>query len=256
MDKVRISTITAVCELSNNINLQLLYNKLQINDTIKYIEYGNIPGSNKYNYKGYSVKNKKKTRKKNKRNIFFNQATIHLYLQKLINVKVFNNGKIQMTGLNNKTSITDVIHEFINQIELYDKNIFIYETEYSSPRILNEQIVLINSDFDIGFSINREKLYRLLIDNGYFCTFEPCQYPGINVKYYNNNLYTDGICKCTVLCNGKSNGKGNGHCKKITLAIFKSGKIIITGGQNMNQINNAYNFIVPFINKHKTLINN
>ena len=32
-------------------------------------------------------------------NIFFNQATLHILLNKIINVKVFNNGKIQMTGL-------------------------------------------------------------------------------------------------------------------------------------------------------------
>ena len=39
-------------------------------------------------------------------------------------------------------------------------------------------------------------------------------------------------------------GKGkNGNCKKITIAVFKSGCAIVTGGQNPKQINIAYDFI-------------
>ena len=43
--------------------------------------------------------------------------------------------------------------------------------------------------------------------------------------------------------NGEGNGNGEGECKKITVSTFQSGKIIVTGGRNMRQIKDAYNFI-------------
>ena len=49
------------------------------------------------------------------------------------------------------------------------------------------------------------------------------------------------------MCNGKGNACGDGDCKKVTIAIFKSGKVIITGGQNKSQINESYRFISNFI---------
>jgi TATA-box binding protein (TBP) (component of TFIID and TFIIIB) len=46
------------------------------------------------------------------------------------------------------------------------------------------------------------------------------------------------------ICDGKGH---NGACKKITIAVFKSGKIIITGGQTMEHIHTAHEFICGFI---------
>ena len=57
-----------------------------------------------------------------------------------------------------------------------------------------------------------------------------------------------GICDCEKPCNGK--GKDN-TCKRITIAVFKSGKIIITGGRNKNQIQTAYEFITDFVNENR-----
>ena len=44
-------------------------------------------------------------------------------------------------------------------------------------------------------------------------------------------------------CNGKGLGNGDGDCKKITIAVFNSGKIIITGGNSFNQVLISYEFI-------------
>ena len=73
--------------------------------------------------------------------------------------------------------------------------------------------------------IDREALHRLIIEKGYYSSYEPCTYPGVNIKYYENPLLNNnGICNCEITCNGK--GK-NDTCKKIKIAAFKSGKIII-----------------------------
>ena len=108
--------------------------------------------------------------------------------------------------------------------------------------IVNYKIVLINSDFDIGFKINREKLYRYMLDRNVYCTYEACTYPGVNIKYYYNTDYkTNGICNCESMCDGKSDDENK--CKKITIAVFKSGKIIITGAQTYNQLDIVYKYI-------------
>ena len=66
-----------------------------------------------------------------------------------------------------------------------------------------------------------------------------------------NTRNHSGTCGCSRLCNGKGNGCGDGECKKVTIAVFKSGKIIITGGQNKDQINESYRFITNFIRGRK-----
>jgi len=112
---------------------------------------------------------------------------------------------------------------------------------------------LINSDFDIGFKINREKLHRLVTDSGYYSSFEPIIYPGVNIKYYYNvnNPSQNGICQCNCICNGKGH---NNNCKKITIAVFNSGKALVTGGRNIKEINTAHNFITTLIEENKGLL--
>ena len=53
MDTPRISTMTAVSKLSEHINIEKMYESLEIDDIVKFIEY-------KTKYKGYSKKLDKK----------------------------------------------------------------------------------------------------------------------------------------------------------------------------------------------------
>jgi len=90
-----------------------------------------------------------------------------------------------------------------------------------------------------------------MLDKNIYCTYESCTYPGVNIKFYYNKsnallneggeLYYTGVCDCSTVCDGKSNGVVK--CKKITIAVFKSGKIIITGAQTYEQLNIVYKFI-------------
>ena len=50
-----------------------------------------------------------------------------------------------------------------------------------------------------------------------------CKY----MKYFINTNTNDGICKCNSVCDGKGLANGDGDCKKITIAVFKSGKTIV-----------------------------
>ena len=238
---LRISTITSVLKLSQKIDLEKVYKGIPISENyIPYIEYGcnNVP-------RGFSEKSLIKKRKKKKKKIFYNQSTIHvMHDGKLMNVKLFNNGRIQITGLKNEGQATKLVKKLIE----YFKD---FEIISDYTELIENKIVLINSDFDLGFEINRDNLHSEIIENDIYSSYEPCIYPGVNIKYFINTNNSCGICECENICNGKGNGCGDGDCKKVTIAVFKSGKVIITGGQNKDQIIESYRFITNFIENKK-----
>lgn len=249
-ENLRISTHTATCKINSNINLKVLAENLELNKNIIYIEYGNSVRKG-VNSKQLSVK------KMNKKKIFFNQIT--MIIQPEIgfknNVKLFNNGSISMTGLkaldHGKKSV-NIILDLIKNLSDNEGN---YVLDNNDCKIIDYNIVLINSDFYIGYEIKRDELHKILI-NKYkiFSSFEPCIYPGVNSKFYWNEDYKDhefcGRCYCKKSCSGKGNARGDGNCKTITIAAFQSGSIIITGARNIEQINIAYNFINNIFTKH------
>lgn len=241
---LRISTITSVLKLSQIIDLEKIYKQIPISKSyIPYIEYGcdNIP-------RGFSEKSLIKKRKKKKRKIFYNQATIHAIQDgKIMNVKLFNNGRIQITGLKNENQGAKLVKKLLQ----YFKD---FEVINDYTELIENKIVLINSDFDLGFEIDREKLHYEIIENDIYSSYEPCIYPGVNIKYFININNRCGICECEKTCNGKGDGCGDGDCKKVTIAVFKSGKVIITGGQNKDQIIESYRFITNFIENKKEII--
>ena len=135
--------------------------------------------------------------------------------------------------------ISCAIIEYEQNIKEHNKDI--YEGDIS---ILSFDVVLINSDFDIKYKINRELLHRDILAKEMCSSYEPTIYPGVNMKYYYNTKYkAGGVCQCTKRCDGKGTGCGDGECKRVTIAIFNSGKIIITGGKTMEQLTISYNFI-------------
>jgi TATA-box binding protein (TBP) (component of TFIID and TFIIIB) len=239
MDNLRISTMTAICNISDEIDLKMCYDKLEINDLIHFIELKGYPD------KGFSKKSQKKKRKIKDKKVFYNQITLHVFDKKVVNVKIFNNGRIQMTGLKFKEQGINVINKLIKEIKKYNTNECIFSNEL---KLSNYNIVLINSDFDIKYKVNRDLLHRDIIGLGMYSSYEPTIYPGVNIKYYDNKIYNDGICRCCNKCNGKGKGNGDGDCKKITIAVFNSGKIIITGGNSFEQVITSYNFIYNLLN--------
>jgi len=245
--ELHVSAIVQISKLTTNINLYELANNLCINDKILYIEHGvEIT-------KGYNPKNKPKKKLKKLKKFFYNQVTIHIKCDKTINMKIFNNGRVQMTGINNDKQGLESINILLNEIHKLSEESKL--SIFDSETIIKEgdiETVLINSDFDIYHEVDRENLHRLIIERGYYSSYEPCTYPGVNIKYYHNPIHNNfGICDCEKPCNGK--GKDN-TCKKITIAVFKSGKIIITGGRSKENIQTAYKFITEFINENKEQI--
>ena len=231
--------MTACSEIRSNIDLSKLYENTHVSDFIKYVEHGDN------NYKGYALKNDKKKRKEKAKKTFFNQVTMHcFYDDKIINVKFFNNGKIQMTGLKYE----------VQGINLFNNKLFNLIKDYKDTfdeknlKLYNYRIVLINSDFALDSPVDRDIVQNKLMEYNYYSTYEPCVYPGVNIKYYFNTNNDNGVCKCKNICRGKGNGDGDGECKRVTIAIFKGGNIIITGAKFREQLYICKDFITDFIN--------
>ena len=257
---LRISTMTAVCNINIVIKLEDLYHNIKFLDDetledgypyVKNCQFSNQPT------KGYlvPVKSKRAKTKTKAKNCFQNQSTLIIGLSntRQINLKIFRNGKIQMTGLKSEEEGYLAVNTLIKKItDISEKVSTFITSEVKTPVLTDFSIVLINSDFSAGFRIKREKLYELLFKSGMYVSYEPDIYPGVNAKYYwnVNNHKSDGICRCTGLCDGKGNGEGDGNCKKVTIATFQSGNVIITGARKNIQTKSAYDYINNIFSKN------
>ena len=261
----KVSTITATGSVNSLINLDIFYSEVELIDNadqvegIIYIEFGTRDTATIC--RGVKPKKRKASRRNKKGKRFNNQVTVILKMWEsnvlvYVNVKVFKNGNIQMTGLKDIDQGPRVIDHIIKQInDIYGKGYQQVVATFDQIMNLNYRIRLINSDFRIGLEIKRDKLNKL-IQSTYlvFSSFEPCIYPGVKIQYFWNgetDAAYDGRCKCEGVCRGKGCGLGEGQCKKITIAAFQSGCIIITGAQNYKQIEDAYEFICKVVKDNR-----
>ena len=200
------------------------------------------------------------TKRKVTEKTFFNQATLVVRKKlsedrgwKEVNIKMFANGGIQMTGVPTSEFSQETIQYVIQAINEKDPEIFTGKSGMTKFRVQ-----LINSDYSINRQIYQEKLHKIL-SNTYnlFSSHESTIYQGVNTKYYYNkkgDVLKPGICVCKNPCTGQGTGDGDGDCKRITISPFSSGKIIITGAREMDQINEAYEFFNEILMEHRNEI--
>lgn len=190
---------------------------------------------------------------------FFNSFAliIRIYFEgefKELHVKVFNTGKMEIPGVRSIellyktiTHLCCVLNEITGDNYTYIKD--------------NIDTVLINSNFNCGYFINREKLFNLLKHKYKLITmYDPCSYPGIQTKFYFNKCkeIQDGICNCVVACNKKNNNdkiNKDNKCKEISFMIFRTGSILIVGNCNEIVLNEIYQFIVNILENEFNHIN-
>ena len=198
-----------------------------------------------------SLKKHGRQKKKKDNENFYNSCSIIVKASldiKCVNIKLFNNGKITLTGSKEEMDGYYACCVLLEEMKK-EKDIFPDTEENDIPKlnIANYKITMINSDFDTNFKIDLLKFLNILNNNKkeLFTKFNPEKYRGLIIGYYWNTKkdIQDGRCLCKLKCNGKGNGTGDGQCKKITISVFKSGSIIITGGRLLKQIEDAYKCI-------------
>lgn len=260
----RVSTITCNANIGDNINLNLkkVFQHLNIEDKRNSFVWIQYLKEEEENFRGVYPKKKKK-RKTEGKNRFDNQITvIYKYdATYMPNIKIFKNGNIQLTGIKDVSHTEKIINAVIENIKrIYtdiDREVFVDSDEDYLSKLMykNFKIRMINTDFKIyhnetmedKFNIKRKDLHNILISDKYNnkSSFQPGIYQGVKLEYYWNtmNEVKNGICSCTANCFGKSSGTGDGKCKKVTIAIFESGSVLITGAITFAQVDEAYSFI-------------
>ena len=185
------------------------------------------------------IKNKMK-----KKSAFYNCFALILRLKyntifKEVHIKLFNTGKLEIPGIQNDDLMfkaIDFVSKMLSKIT-------------SKPYSLKKnsiETVLINSNFNCGFLVNRQNLYVILKQKYNILTlYDQCSYPGTQSKFYynSNKKIQNGICECSTKCSKKGSGNGNGQCKEISFMIFRTGSILIVGHCNESILNEIYIFI-------------
>jgi len=253
---LRISTITTTAQLGTKIILDALFEQIQI---IQYWDLTNGVLKMEFNgkSKGTSFKDimlKPKTSKTS----FFNQATLVIrrevqpLIWKEINIKLFRNGGIQITGVKSIEMSSEALQWLLDYVTRTCTTKPVFE---SKPIVQKEQVQLVNTDFSIGAKVRRDVLHRILSETYRLnSSYESAIYQGVKTKYFYNaerpEGHPHGICPCAKLCKGTGDGTKIGECKKITISPFQTGQVIITGARTMDQINEGYVFIKEVFTKH------
>jgi len=275
----RVSTITCNADIGTNINIDMsiMYKYFEIKNEDNSFVWMQYLKEDESNFVGiYPKKQRKSKPNTKKKNRFDNQITViykynSVYLP---NIKIFKNGNIQLTGIKHFDHTEVIVNKIIEQIKNiyhnHDNNIILSSNDDPNPlnRLVyhNFKVRMINTDFKIyndkemtsRFSVKRRELHNILMNDEYNnkSSFQPGVYQGVKLEYFwNKSNRFDGICHCTVNCFGKHSGDGNGNCKKVTVAIFESGSILITGGITFEQVQDTYDYICKVISKNKQIIN-
>jgi len=181
--------------------------------------------------------------RKVKKGAFYNCIVLIIRIKKItqfkeFHVKIFNTGKLELPGIKFDTDLYCILNKLIQILQPFVKT----KLQWKKDDI---DTVLINSNFNCGFYLDRTKLYSILKYKYKLHTiYDSCSYPGIQCKFY-YNLYSDennGICKCHTKYNHKQK-TGNKTCLEISFMVFRTGSILIVGHCDIYILKYIYNFI-------------
>ncbi len=254
---LRISTLVTTGHLGTSINLKSLFDQLpKILIPIGYPTEGILKMEHRENAVGFSYRDVL-TKRRVSDKTFFNQST--LVIRKLrddgpgfkeVNMKLFENGGFQMTGVTSEDFSRKVVEWLIEALKVLPNPIS------KEPLTVKKfAIQLLNSDYKMNTMVKRDELHRLLTSTyRLFSTLETTIYQGVNTKYYYNEesplTALRGICNCPRPCTGQGDGKSIGACKRVTISVFQTGSVIITGARNRAQLDEAYDYINMILRRH------
>ena len=234
---ISISTMCASCKLNTKLNIINIEKYLQLNnDDILTVKMNKDRIRSLISIKKKPKKNKIET----PINHFYNQITAVIRInhgltndinnEPRINMKLFKNGSVQMSGCKSISSINIALNKLIFKLKEKKAKIengsiseitFIEEPELITVK--NFKIDMINSNYQIAMQIDRDKLFKLLLKKKIKSSYEPC------------------IRACVIIKFAPS--KENPDNKENSIFIFQKGNIIITGARSKSHIISSYNYI-------------
>ena len=242
-EDITINTMTIICDTNITFNVSNIAKYIDMNpESIIDIKYGRS-GDNMTNRTLSKRKRGKKIKKKKK--VFFNQVSIKIMIEEKkerpVNIKLFSNGSMQLTGCKVVKNALDTLEKIFQELKKtkavvnpltmkveekpFCNNINLLKLE----EIKNIYVAMIVSKFTFPVKINRPNLHKILLRDSYEVTYNPESHSSVDIKY-----------KC-----------GN---DKISIFVFEKGPIVITGAKTCEQILNAYNFINTYLlTNHKEI---
>lgn len=162
-------------------------------------------------------------------------------LFKEMHVKVFNTGKLEIPGIQDDRTLIQVLDLLVKIL----RPVLGEDLNYQKERC---ETVLINSNFNCGYYINRDKLFHLMkykyrINSNY----DSCSYPGIQCKFY----YIPGE---TVQTGQQPTSLENQKYYELSFMIFRTGSILIVGKCNDSILMQVYNFIKKILEEEFHII--
>ena len=225
LDNINIITITYIAYLNVSFNLLNIATNINLEkDKINSCKY---KSKQIYIYRDIDSNNIDSGK------CFNNQITFKINVeQKIINIKLFNNGNLQLTGCKNKSICLNTINILINTLEKENKEFQYYNNENKSLQINTIYPCMINSKFNINFELDRIKTVKVLrMKNDIeIIRYNPSNYPGIVVKYRTDDS------------------------NLLTFLIFQSGKIMIMSAKTYDNIEEGYKYISNILNENSLTI--
>ena len=254
---LRISTLVTTGHLGTPIQLRSLFEQIgAFLIPIGYPGEGILKMEHKDQVVGYAARDIL-TKRRQSDKTFFNQSTLVIRKKrddaiggfKEVNMKLFENGGFQMTGVTSEEFSRGCVVWLIAYLSANLK-----QPISTKPLVIDRfAIQLLNSDYKMNTLAKRDELHRLLTSQyRLFSTLETTIYQGVNTKYYYNEETNtmNGICECPKPCTGQGDGKSVGACKRVTISVFQTGSIIITGARCRKQLDEAYVFMNTILKKH------
>ena len=244
---VSISTMCCSAKLGSEINIENVQNYLQLNKNDVLTVKMNDQKIRTLLIQKAKNKRKKTTQKKGKTQKFYNQITVVIRIghgpcedinnEKTINVKLFKNGSIQMSGCKRIEEVNTVINKLVYRLK-ERKGLRINDTiqqinfieNINDINVNSFKIDMINSNYQVNLQIDRSKFYRLLLKKKITASYEKCIRACVIIKY------------CPP--------EDNPDQKEISVFIFQKGNIIITGAKSKNQVTSAYNYLNKVLIEH------
>ena len=173
-----------------------------------------------------------------KKSAFYNCFVLILRMKVLDNfkefhVKVFNTGKLEIPGVQSESIFELTLTQILETLQPFVKTKLAYKDD-------TNETVLINSNFNCGFFINRETLYNTLkFKYNIQSIYDPCSYPGIQCKfYYNPDIGLQNGCQIS-----EENKHLYNNIKEVSFMIFRTGSVLIVGRCDENVLMIIYEFL-------------
>lgn len=160
---------------------------------------------------------------------------------KEFHIKVFNTGKMEIPGVQNDDVFQTVLTTVLGILQTYHPTPIYYSSRSDT--------VLINSNFNCGFYIERNVLLDILkYKYAIQAIYDPCcSYPGIQCKFY-YDPDTDVQAQTGQL--PPQNVSGKMYNKKyiaVSFMIFRTGSVLIVGMCDEHVLMTVYTFIVKIL---------